>query len=136
LSVFVDTSAWYALASESDQDHTAAEQIYAGLIERNEPLVTSSYVLAESMGLIQRRLGWKPLELYAAAMRTMDVVWIDEELHREAETILFARRRRGISIVDAAAFAAMKSRGIETAFAFDDDFEREGFAVLRPQQES
>jgi predicted nucleic acid-binding protein len=135
LSVFVDTSAWYALASVSDQDHAAAEQIYAGLIERNEPLVTSSYVLAESMGLIQRRLGWKALELYAAAMRTMDVVWIDEGLHREAETILFARRR-GISIVDAAAFALMKSLGIESAFAFDDDFEREGFAVLRPQEGS
>ena len=132
MSVFVDTSAWYALASVSDQDHHAAHAIYAELVERDEALVTSSYTVAETMGLMQRRLGWKPLELFAAAVRTVDVVWIDEALHRQAEATFFARRKRGITIVDAAGFVVMTSRGVDTAFAFDDDFRREGFAVLRP----
>jgi predicted nucleic acid-binding protein len=132
LSVFVDTSAWYALASSSDQDHRAANAIYAELVDTDESLVTSSYTIAETMGLMQRRLGWKPLELFSAAVRTIDVAWIDDALHREAEAILFARRRRGLTIVDAASFAVMTSRGIDRAFAFDDDFDREGFSVLRP----
>ena len=136
MTVFVDTSAWFALAATTDQDHAPAEAIYTDLIDRNEDLVTSSYVLAETMGLMQLRLGWKSLELFAAAARTLDVVWIDDALHRAGEDILFARRRRGITIVDATAFAVMKAREIENAFAFDDDFEREGFAALRPPSET
>lgn len=78
-----------------------------------------------------RRLGWKPLELFAAAVRTVEVVWIDEALHRQAEEILFGHRKHGITIVDASGFAVMTSRGVDTAFAFDDDFRREEFTVLR-----
>jgi predicted nucleic acid-binding protein len=132
LSVFVDTSAWYALASVGDQDHRSAQAVYRDLVERKERLVTTSYALAETMGLIQRRLGWRPLELFAAATHTVDVVWIDRTRHREAETLLFARRRRAINIVDAASFVVMKALGIEDAFAFDEDYRREGFHLLKP----
>jgi predicted nucleic acid-binding protein len=132
VSVFVDTSAWYALASERDRDHRAAAAVYRELVERKERLLTTSYVLAETMGLIQHRLGWKPLELFAAAARTIDVVWIDGTGHREAETLLFGQRRRAINIVDAASFVVMRALGVEAAFAFDDDFQREGFRLLGP----
>lgn len=134
MSVFVDTSAWFALASRTDQNHTTAQDIYATLVDSEESLLTSSYTIAETMGLIQRRLGWRPLELFAAAARVIEVVWIEQALHRQAEAILFERRKRGVSIVDAAAFAVMTSRGVQTAFAFDDDFRREGFALLSPSR--
>lgn len=78
------------------------------------------------MSLIQRRLGWKPLELFATAMRTLDVIWVDDVIHRDAEEILFSRRRRGITIVDAAAFVVMRALRVNVAFAFDNDFGREG----------
>lgn len=130
MTVFIDTSAWFALASTSDRSHRTAQATYAELVDSGEALTTSSYTIAETMGLMQRRLGWRPLELFASAVRLIEVVWIDEVLHRRAEDMLFEQRRRGMSIVDAASFAVMASRGIETAFAFDDDFRREGFAVL------
>lgn len=132
MSVFVDTSAWFALASATDQDHPAARAIYRDLVDHNEELITTSYALAETMGLIQHRLGWKPLGLFAAAARTVEVVWIDGERHREAEELLFARRRRGINIVDTAGFVVMRALDLDAAFAFDDDFAREGFRVLSP----
>jgi predicted nucleic acid-binding protein len=134
LSVFVDTSAWYALASASDREHAAAADIYRHLLDRDQELVTTSYVLAETMGLIQHRLGLRPLERFAAAAATVEVVWVDRELHRKAEALLFSRRRRGVNVVDAASFAAMRERGLRIAFAFDDDFRREGFdlATSRP----
>ena len=132
MSVFVDTSAWYALGSKDDDEHEAARAVYEDLVDRQEPLITTSYVLAETMGLIQRRLGWRALELFAAAAQTIDVVWVDRARHREAEALLFERRRREINIVDAASFTAMRALGIRDAFAFDDDFEREGFRVLKP----
>lgn len=130
MTVFVDTSAWFALASAGDQDHAAARDAYAALVERGESLVTTSYVLSEAMGLIQHRLGWKPLERFAAAAQTCDIAWVDAPRHRAAEEILFRRRRRHINIVDAASFAVMRELGLDTAFAFDDDFTREGFRVL------
>lgn len=128
----MDTSAWYALASRNDQDHAAAQAIYEDLVERKEHLVTTSYALAETMGLIQHRLGWKPLGLFSVAARTVEVVWVDRTRHHEAETLLFERRRRAINIVDAASFVVMKALAIEDAFAFDDDFAREGFRLLKP----
>lgn len=132
MSVYVDTSAWFALASATDEEHQAAREIYEDLVDRNEELITTSYVLAETMGLIQRRLGWRPLELFAEATRTLDVVWIDDVWHQEAETILLSRRRRDITIVDAAGFVVMRRLDLRAAFAFDDDFTREGLEVLSP----
>lgn len=104
--------------------------MYTDLVERHEHLLTTSYVLAESMGLIQHRLGWRPLELFATAAATWDVAWIDGARHRKAEEGLFAHRRRAINIVDAASFAVMRELEIEAAFAFDNDFRREGFELL------
>lgn len=127
----MDTSAWYAVVSASDQDHTAAKSIYTKLGNEYAELVTCSYVISETMGLIQRRLGFKPLEVFALAIRTVEIIWIDDGLHRRSEELLFARRKRGVSIVDAACFTVMKSRRIDVAFAFDDDFRREGFTLLR-----
>lgn len=130
MSVFVDTSAWFALASAGDQDHAAARATYTHLVERDERLVTTSYVLAETMGLIQHRLGWRPLELFAAVTQTCEIAWIDGGRHRAAEEILFGHRRRHINIVDAASFAVMRELDLDTAFAFDDDFARQGFRLL------
>ena len=130
MAVFVDTSAWFALASAGDQDHSAARNEYAVLVKRGEALVTTSYVLAETMGLIQHRLGWKALELFAAVAQTCDIAWVDATRHRAAEEVLFRRRRRRINIVDAASFAVMRELALDTSFAFDDDFAREGFQVL------
>jgi predicted nucleic acid-binding protein len=130
VSVFVDTSAWFALASAGDQDHVAARRTFAELVGRDERLVTTSYVVAETMGLIQHRLGWKPLERFAAAAETCEVAWVDGSRHRAAEELLFQRRKRRVNIVDAASFTVMRELGLEQAFAFDDDFTREGFRVM------
>ncbi len=128
--VFVDTSAWFALASATDQDHAVASTAYTDLLDRRETLLTTSYVLAETMGLIQHRLGWEPLELFAAASGTWETVWIDAARHRAAETLLFSRRRHHINVVDAASFAVMQELDVEVAFAFDEDFAREGFQLI------
>lgn len=109
MSVYVDTSAWFAVASEKDRRHDDARSTITELVEHAEPLVTCSYALAETMGLVHARLGWSALERVAAGMRVADVVWVDADLHAEAETVLFARRRRRLSIVDAAGIAVMRA---------------------------
>jgi len=41
------------------------------------------------------------------------------------------RNRRGLSLVDCASFVVMRRYGIEEAFAFDEDFEKEGFRLYQ-----
>jgi predicted nucleic acid-binding protein len=129
--VFVDTSAFLALANRLDNDHPTAAQIYPALMERRVDLVTSSYVIAETMALIQRRLGWEPLVAFSEALEAaFHVVWVDRSLHGEAQRFLFRRRRRAINIVDAVSMTLTRQLALDALFAFDDDFVREGFHVL------
>jgi len=57
-------------------------------------------------------------------------VWVDRDMHAEALARLSRKKRRHASLVDEVSFLVMRERGIDTAFAFDSDFEREGFKTL------
>jgi predicted nucleic acid-binding protein len=63
----------------------------------------------------------------------VEVVWVDEFLHRAALTFLRARPDKGYSLCDAVSFLLMRQRGIAEALTTDRHFEREGFVcLLRP----
>lgn len=47
--IFIDTWAWVALAIPEDQYHAQAEAIYRLLLSTREPMVTSDYVLGETI---------------------------------------------------------------------------------------
>jgi predicted nucleic acid-binding protein len=67
--------------------------------------------------------------LHHDVIPVLDVVWVDEDLHRLAIEVLLASGSRSVSLVDRVSFAVMRQEGIRRAFAFDEDFEREGFAL-------
>ena len=66
--IFIDTWAWVALAIPEDQHHTQAAAIYRRLIQSREPMVTSDYVLGETITFLFGRID-APL-----AMRFIDAV--------------------------------------------------------------
>jgi predicted nucleic acid-binding protein len=49
-------------------------------------------------------------------------------LHAEVRGLVASRRQ--VSLVDLVSFEVMRREGIDTAFAFDRDFERAGFQVV------
>ena len=55
--IHVDTSAFYAYLSRDDQDHAVVVESFRAVLETERKLVASSYVIAETMGLVQHRLG-------------------------------------------------------------------------------
>ncbi len=126
--IFVDTSAFYALADSADPNHENARRILEGLLDRGENLLTHSYVLVESIALVQHRLGTAPA-VRLAESRGFEVEWVDAARHGETVRVLGARGRRRVSFVDLVSFGVMRASGIGTAFAFDEDFQREGFAL-------
>jgi hypothetical protein len=124
--VFVDTSALLALLDEDDAHHREAAAALRHLLSSAE-LVTHNYVQVELLALARRRLGpGAVVTLTDDVLPALTTIWIDEALHRAA---LAAHRAgsKAVSLVDHVSFEVMRREGIQQAFAFDADFEAQGF---------
>ena len=126
--IFVDTSALFALASERDSQHRAARLAFDRLLQAERRLLTHSYVLSESMGLLQQRLGRGTALALAAEARAFHIEWVDEPLHNAAAEALRGAPR-GVSLVDQVSFLVMRRHGVHEAFAFDRHFAAAGFRL-------
>ena len=128
---FLDTSALYALFDRAQEENRLVTSAWGGLVSSDAPLVTSNYVLVELTALLQRRLGLEAVEALADfVLPFLDVIWIDQDTHGRALSILQATRRRDLSLVDCSSFALMRGRGIRRAFALDGRFAEQGFDCL------
>ena len=134
-SIFVDTSAFFALADRTDRFDSLAVRF----LERNEGLlVTSNLVVYETITLIRMRLGHEPAMRFGRRL-------LDEEItptirltmsdEREAWSIFRRYGDKRLSFVDCTSFILMKRYGIPGAFAFDDDFRQVGPWIVHPTTE-
>jgi predicted nucleic acid-binding protein len=133
-SVFVDTSAYGALADRADQDHSAAIAINRYLTEKRIALVTTNFVIAETHALVLSRAG---RDIAFALLQRLDasagiVVRVGENDEREARRIIASYHDKDFSLVDAMSFAVMTRLAITSAFTFDWHFQQFGFVVVDP----
>ena len=128
--IFVDTSAFYALADRADPQHRRARDLFERILRDRTALLTHNYILVESLALLQHRLGLPAARALQESTRAFEVVWIDHELHAEA-AVRWAAGGRSVSLVDHVSFLLMRRLQIQTAFAFDSDFEDAGFELAR-----
>lgn len=133
MSVFVDTSAWVALASTRDGCHRRA----VGYSVRRVPaarIVTSESVLGETVTVLQARYGHGAavafLDSLQAPAGAPEIVYVDEELRSESLAIFRKAGDQAFSYVDCLSFAIMRRMRIQDAFTFDTDFARFGFTVV------
>ena len=129
MTVFVDTSALYALGSVLDPHHANARTTLDGLLGL-EPLVTNNYVVVETIALLTSRHGRSPVERLRRFLPVLECIWIDQVVHDAALDRLLTGPRDGPSFVDLVSFEVMERYGIEEAFAFDDDFVAAGFRLV------
>ncbi|HEY1205443.1 MAG: PIN domain-containing protein [Bryobacteraceae bacterium] len=137
MSLFVDTSMWYAAADSSDTSNPLAKAILSG----GEPLVITDHVLIETWTLIRHRLDrraserfWQVLRDGVATIETVGAADLEA-----AWQIGLAYRDQDFSIVDRTSFAVMCRLGIERAASLDDHFaifrfgpnRRRAFTVVR-----
>lgn len=134
--VFVDTSAFYALASETDAAHRTAQGIHESLKREAAVLTTTSYILLESISLLQRRHGVAAAERFGEWVSPhVDIVWVTQQDHQASWEYWKRYRSRGLSFVDCSSFVVMESLGVRRAFAFDRQFTSAGFALVEPPPE-
>lgn len=129
MTTFVDTSALCALLDRDHRNHRAAARGSPSLLE--EGLLTHSYVAVETSALVHRRLGPAATRaLLADLLSPMELASVDADLHRAAVSAFLAAVRRRVSLVDWVSFEMMRRSGIDRAFAFDADFEAQGFPTV------
>lgn len=129
MSVFVDTSALYAVLDRDDANHEAAATAYESLLDRTT-LLTHSYVVVETSALVQRRLGMEAVRVLSDdVLPALEVAFVDESLHRAAVGAMLAAGNRDVSLVDWTSFELMRRLGVGEAFAFDEDFAQQGFEL-------
>jgi predicted nucleic acid-binding protein len=133
VSVFVDTSALYALLDRDDRFHASAAAVFTDLLTRQEPLHTSNYVVVESIALVQRPHGTPAVSGRVEILQpTHEMQWVTEEDHRMGIAAVLAANRRELSLVDCVSFRMMRRLRIRRSFAFDPHFAEQGFESPRP----
>jgi uncharacterized protein len=122
-SLFVDTSAFSALADADDRNHAAARGVFARRAEAGEAC-TSDYVFVETWCLVRARLGRDAALRYWDAMRTglVRVLGVSSDDLRRARAIVATWPDQDFSLIDATSFALMERHGIDEALALDAHF--------------
>lgn len=131
MSIFIDTSSLYALLDPDDAEHVAATRYLATLEETDTELVTHDYVVVEATALLQSRLGMTAIRrLHHHVLPAVQVRSVPPGAREAAVAALLAADERRVSLVDRVSFELMRRWELETAFAFDDDFDRQGFTSV------
>ena len=120
--ILVDTSAILALADRNDTQNEVAIAATRRANRERSRLLIHSYLIEESTALLQNRLGLDSALRFASSLKHFFVHWIDADDHERAVSLLRARGRRGLSLVDCASFVVMRKYGVTEALAFDEDF--------------
>jgi predicted nucleic acid-binding protein len=120
VSLFVDTSIWYAAADSSDLSNARAKEI----LSAGETLITTDHVLAETWTLLRYRIHrqaaeqfWTHLRGGVAAIESvgaadLEAAWGIGRVYKDQD----------FSIIDRTSFAVMQRLGIERAASLDDHF--------------
>jgi uncharacterized protein len=131
--MFLDTSGLLCDFDRGDSRHRDAVTFFQAAPNR----FTHSDVLAEFLPLCRVR-GLDRTKALAFATDLIDnpevdVVWVDEYLHRAAIAFLQARPDKAYSLCDAVSFLLMKSWGVDEALTTDHHFRQAG--LIRPLPE-
>ncbi len=134
MNCFVDTSGFYAMLDADDAHHPAAQAEWDQLLLSETVLVTSSYVLVETLALMQHRLGLDAVRLFhAEVFPLLRVEWVEGGLHESGLAGVLGARRTKLSVVDCVSFAVMRRLGLRDVFTFDTHFKEQNF-ICHPRR--
>ena len=131
--VFLDTSYFKALIDSLDDFHTVAIGVFADLEKEEAELVTSNFVVDESLTLLRVKCGLdaaiKFRDILNAGAPTLTIFRVTADDEALAWT-WFIKRWKHLSFTDCVWFAVMERLGIRRAAAFDRHFSQAGFEMV------
>ena len=137
MTVFVDSSAWFAMLVKRDKNNARAKVILRDATDR----ITTDHVLVETWLLLNARYRQGAGDAFWAHLRA-GAARVEKVLPADLEAawgIGVAFPDQQFSIVDRTSFAVMERLSIDRAASFDDDFavyrygagRKKAFEVLR-----
>jgi len=137
MSLFVDTSIWYAAADSSDLSNARSKAI----LKSGETLVTSDHVLVETWTLLHHKLERKAAEGFWEGLRS-GIALIEAVTLADLEVawdIGVSWHDQDFPLVDRTSFAVMRRLGIDRVASLDAHFavfrfgprRRQSFHVVR-----
>lgn len=131
--LFVDTAGWMAMADAADPRHGDAARARDAWLRRDALLVSTDFVLDETLTLLRARLG------LPAAARWWDRVEASTRLRREpvgkdrlekARRWFFQWADQRFSFTDCTSFVVMRELRLDSALTTDAHFRHAGFTVV------
>jgi predicted nucleic acid-binding protein len=133
LTVFVDTSALIVFLDGDDPGHGVCRDTWRRAVLEGEGLVTTDYVVLETVAVAQRRWGLDAVRtLVDEYLPLIEVGSVSPEDRAAALSALLVAGRRGLSLVDCVSFTVMRRMGIRDYLGLDPHFEEQGFSRYAP----
>jgi predicted nucleic acid-binding protein len=132
-SLFVDSAGWMALADANDPAHDAARDARDRWLKDGGALVSSDYVMDETLTLLRVRLRLGAARQWwdqVAASARLRWEWIDGERAEKARSWFFQWSDKNFSFTDCTSFVIMKELRLRQALTTDKHFEQAGFQIL------
>ena len=131
--VFVDTAGWIACADGADPAHATCRASRDGVLEAGRILITTDFVIDETLTLIRFRLGLRAANTWwqqidgSARLR-----WerVESDRFERARSLFFQYRDKDLSFTDCTSIAVMRELKLTTVITTDHHFQQVGFDVL------
>ena len=133
MRLFVDTSAWLALNDRNDQYHSKAAAKSAEIKRHRIELITSEYVLDESITLIRYRVSHQAAVIFGNSLLNSNIVRVEDvsvEDRFKAWEMFKKFEDKELSFTDCTSFVLMKNLRLQKAFTFDEHFRQMRFEVF------
>lgn len=131
MNIFIDTAAFIAVLNANDQNHPAAKKAWTEILSADSNLFSSNYVILETTALLQHRFGIDAVRMFESdILPVVDIIWVDETIHKQGMSALLVANRRNLSLVDCTSFEIIRQFGMEEVFTFDHHFHEQGFIVI------
>lgn len=138
MDYFADTSAFYAGKDPSDHFYRQAQKFLETLKnDISSMLVTSNFVIDETVTLFRMKLGHTAAVKFGCQLRESDivrVVHVNEMIEERAWSIFEQFADKDFSFTDCTSFAIMEIEKINHVFTFDQHFAQYGFVKMPMQQ--
>ncbi|MCY3676117.1 MAG: type II toxin-antitoxin system VapC family toxin [Gemmatimonadetes bacterium] len=132
-ALFVDTAGWMAMADAADPAHQASRRERDLCLEGGGNLVSTDYVIDETLTLIRVRLGLRAAaEWWAQIDASFRIRWerIDASRAEKARTRFFEWTDKDFSFTDCTSFVVMQELGLAKALTTDRHFSQAGFETV------
>ena len=129
-SIFIDTSGFYALLVKGDAHHNSAKAAVRSFQKRKIRVVTTDYVIDESITLLIARGYGSAVTALVEMLRStvvLELLFVQKSQFLESLKMVEKPLDQGYSFTDCTSFVVMRELDIREALTSDKHFAQAGF---------